>query len=526
MEWISTAQSSPLVQTSLLLIAAISALLLWRWSGQRGAAAAHWPPGPPAWPIIGHLHLLGHLPHQSLAKLAQTYGPLMGLRLGGVQTIVASSPQMAKEILQTHDVAMAYRPRTAAVVHMYFDGKDMGFAPYGPFWRRMRQLCATELFSAKRLASSRHVREEEAHDLARMVAEMGKRGQKEVELRASLLAASNNITCRMAMGKKLADVSGGHGGKHSLLSLTEELLLLLAVFYVGDFIPWLWWLDPHRYLPRMKATGLEAKALMQELIDQRRQKPQRASPQDLLDVLLAAAADPKQEIPITDDNIMGLILDLFAGGSDTSSVTVEWALANLINNPQAMHKLQEELKSVVGEERFVTEDDIDNLPYLGSVLKESMRLHPTVPLLLPHECRQECQIGGYKVPSKTRVYVNTWAIGRDPTVWERSLDFWPERFDKNKLDLRGQNFELLPFGAGRRGCPGWALGLLNVHLMVATLVQSFTWSLKSPSCSPNCPSNMTQRLDMSERFGLTVTMDKPLCAFATPRLSFPLFGLL
>ncbi|KAI5077568.1 hypothetical protein GOP47_0007392 [Adiantum capillus-veneris] len=382
MEWFSAAKSSlelhsTFVEVSLLLIAAAaSALLLRRWGSAgnadgRRTAASQWPPGPAAWPIIGHLHLLGHLPHQSLCKLAQTYGPLMGLRLGGVPTIVASSPQMAKEVLQIHDVVMAYRPRTAAVVHMYFDGRDMGFAPYGPFWKRMRQLCATELFNGKRLASFRHVREEEARDLASAVVEMGQRGKREVELRSSLLAASNNITCRMVMSKKVGDVVSTHGGKHDLLSLTEELLLLLAVFYVGDFIPWLSWLDPHCYLKRMKIAGHRAKALMQEVINQRRlQARQGASAQDLLDVLLAASEDPNQDVPITDDNIMGLILDLFAGGSDTSSVTVEWALADLINNPKAMQKLQEELDSVVGKERLVTEDDIESLPYLGSVLKE------------------------------------------------------------------------------------------------------------------------------------------------------------
>ncbi|KAI5078107.1 hypothetical protein GOP47_0007931 [Adiantum capillus-veneris] len=120
------------------------------------------------------------------------------------------------------------------------------------------------------------------------------------------------------------------------------------------------------------------------------------------------------------------------------------------------------------------------------------------------------------------VYINTWAIGRDPSIWERPLEFWPERFDNNNVDLRGQSFELLPFGAGRRGCPGWALGLLNVHLILATLIQSFAWSLES-SCSSLKHSSHIECLDMSERFGLTVTMDKPLQAYATPRLPLHMY---
>ncbi|MCO5606390.1 hypothetical protein L7F22_060578 [Adiantum nelumboides] len=213
--------------------------------------------------------------------------------------------------------------------------------------------------------------------------------------------------------------------------------------------------------------------------------------------------------------------DLFTGASDTSSSTVEWALADLINNPQAMHKLQEELDSIVGKDRLVTENDIENLPYLGLVLKESMRLHPVVPLLLPYESIKECSIGPYKIPAKTRAYVNTWAIGRDPLVWEMPLDFWPERFDCRNLGAQGQSFELLPFGAGRRRCPGSALAILNIHLLLATLVQGFSWSLASPS-SPSFGSN-AQFLDMSEKFGTTISMENCLCAFATPRLDLHIY---
>ncbi|MCO5606378.1 hypothetical protein L7F22_060566 [Adiantum nelumboides] len=524
MEWITMVKScvelhSIAVQLVLVLIAL--ALLLWKpFYGYHGGRTSAWPPGPPAWPIVGHLHLLGQLPHQSLCKLSKTYGPLLGLRLGAVPTIVASSPQMAKEIMQTHDLVFANRPHSvAAVRNMYFG--NMGFAPYGPLWKRMRLLCATELFNGKRLASMRHVREEEARGLARTVmATATAVPQQQVELRPGLFAAAMNIISRMAMGKKVGEVSGV-SAECDLERLTEEMLFLLGVFYVGDFVPWLWWLDPHRYLKRMKAAGREAKALVQQAINQRRQQPSSTSPHDFLDVLLAAAADPNHDVPLTDNNISSLILDLFTGASDTSSSTVEWALADLINNPQAMHKLQEELDSIVGKDRLVTENDIENLPYLGLVLKESMRLHPVVPLLLPYESIKECSIGPYKIPAKTRAYVNTWAIGRDPLVWEMPLDFWPERFDCRNLGAQGQSFELLPFGAGRRRCPGSALAILNIHLLLATLVQGFSWSLASPS-SPSFGSN-AQFLDMSEKFGTTISMENCLCAFATPRLDLHIY---
>ncbi|KAH7441007.1 hypothetical protein KP509_03G020800 [Ceratopteris richardii] len=436
---------------------------------------------------------------------------------------------MAKEILQTNDIVFASRARFAAAVQMYFNCADMVFAPYGPMWKFMRQLCATELFNAKRLSSFRNVREEESRDISRAVLEIGNKGNAPVKLRAMLFAASNNITCRMCMGKKFGEISsidkGSEGERPDLLSLVEELMRLLGVFYIGDFIPWLWWLDLYGYLRQMKATSRKARCFMQEIIDHRRQElngraAQHSGPEDMLDVMIAAADDPKAEFRISDENIMGLILDLFSGGSDTSSVTVEWALADLMNNQEAMVKLQAELDAVVGKSRLVTESDVINLPYLSCVLKESMRLHPSVPLLLPHESVEACQIGGYRIPAKTRANVNTWAIGRDPSVWERPLEFWPERFDGNNLDLRGKQFELLPFGSGRRGCPGWSLGVLNVQIMLATLVQGFTWSV----CSPSSPPQATQQpIDMSERFGTNVHMDKPLTVYATPRLPLSLY---
>lgn len=484
-----------------------------------------WPPGPPARPLLGHLHLLGDLPHQSLCNLSKIYGPLMGLRFGSHPAIIVSSPAMAKEILQTHDLAFANRPWLVTAVHMYSNGTNMGFAPYGPYWKFLRQLFATEVFSSKRLEASRHVREEEIHALTLSVLQTAReKPEALVEPRATLLATSNDINCRLMMGKRISEFSNAMTGKGDLLSLVEEVMYLLCVFNVGDFIPWIAWLDLQGYEKRMKAAGRRCKAVMQAVIDERKESYKRKEANavrhnDLLDVLLHAAAHD-DGIPITDDNIVAIILDVFVGGSDTSSVTVEWALANLINHPEVMQRVQEELDEVVGKARWVKEVDIPALPYLGTVIKESMRMHPVVPLLIPHVSAQECQIGGYRLPAKTRAYVNTWAIGRDPTIWERPLDFWPERFRENNLDVHGQNFELLPFGSGRRKCPGYALGLLNVHLMLASLVQGFTWSLVPPNA---IEAHGHKQLDMSERFGLTVAMAKPLRAFAIPRLPSHLY---
>ncbi|KAI5071522.1 hypothetical protein GOP47_0013773 [Adiantum capillus-veneris] len=390
----------------------------------------------------------------SLSHLSSTYGPLMGLRLGSVRAVVASSPQMAKEILQTHDLTFCHRPRVAAAVHMFFNCGDIASSPdNGPVWKLMRQLCATELFTAKRLASFRHTREEEVRRMVRAVVEMGEEGKRAVELRRAVVAATNNIVCRMAMGKRVGEFRMGRGEQQDVVqSLVKELMRLLGVFYVGE--PCLWWLDPYGYVKQMKATDSAGG----DRGEKARKKKSRS-------------------VRITDDNIMGIILDLFTGGSDSSSITIEWALADLISNEQVMHKLRKEIDNLVGNERLITESDIENLPYLALVVKESMRLHLVAPLLIPHESCKECQIGEYKIPAKTRAYINTWAIGHDPLLWEMPLRFWLERFENKNFDLYGKNFELLPFGVGRRGCLGWALALLNVHLMLATLVQGLNFFL-------------------------------------------------
>ncbi|KAH7436223.1 hypothetical protein KP509_05G008900 [Ceratopteris richardii] len=479
------------------------------------------PPCPPALPVIGHLHLLGDLPHQSFWKLSQRYGPLISLRLGNVSAVVASTSQMAKEILHTHDQIFAYRPRTAGGVYTCFDCCDVAFSPLGPSWRFMRQMYATELFSPKRMEFFRSLREEEAHELVKSVLSDGEAGNRTVEVRHLLLEASNNINCRMVMGKKMKEVAVA--ADTDLQTVIDDVVSLTGVFYLGDYIPWLAWLDPNGSMKRMKKTGERTKALLQAEIDERRRKPVlNGGHRDLLDALLAAAEsatlrDSNLNIPLADHHIMAAIMDVLVGGSETSPTIVEYALADLINHPEAMMKAQEELDKVVGKERLVKERDVANLKYLDCVIKESMRLHPILPFLIPREAEQECIIDGYRIAPKTRIYVNTLAIHRDPSVWEKPLEFVPERFQSKAMQLKGHYFEFLPFGLGRRRCPGWALGIANVRLMLARLIHGFSWEYTG---SPR----RGQAVDMTERFGLTVNLAHRLRTLAKPRLPLHVYS--
>lgn len=194
--------------------------------------------------------------------------------------------------------------------------------------------------------------------------------------------------------------------------------------------------------------------------------------------------------------------DLFVAGTDTTSNTLEWAMAELLHNPETLLRVQAELRQTIGKDKLVKESDIARLPYLQAVVKETFRLHPAVPFLLPRKVEVDTEMCGFIVPKDAQVLVNVWAIGRDPNLWENPNLFMPERFLGSDMDVRGQNFELIPFGAGRRICPGLLLGIRMVQLMLASLIHSYDWKLEDGLT----PENM----NMEEKFGFTLQKAQPL----------------
>lgn len=481
------------------------------------------PPSPPSLPILGHLHLLGNLPHQSLYRLSQIYGPLMHLRLGSVATLVASSPDMAKEILQNQDLTFASRPRTAAGIYTVYNCSDIAWSPYGPYWRQIRQICVMDLLNSRRMEDFKPIRVEEKILLVRSIWEDSISGH-EIPVLSKLMTYSNNVISKMALGKPFSQLATVcKDPSVNIVKLFNELLHLNGQFVVGDFLPYLQWMDLQGYVRKMKRVAREFDGALQEIVDDRREARKKTDQSDVrpdfLDLLLQLASQDSQ---ITDNCIKALLADMFSAATDTSAMTTEWALAELLRDPKIMRKLQAEMDSVIGRERLMQESDIHQLPYLQAVVKETMRLHPTGPLLIPHESTKPCTVGGFEIPEKTRALVNVWAIGRDADAWEKPLRFWPERFMGSNVDVKGKHFQLLPFGAGRRGCPGLNLGLVNVQIGVGSLVHAFEWQPYSPTSqltvkSQNDDGNVID-MDMSEQFGLTVGKAVPLLAIATPRL--------
>ncbi|XP_019462434.1 PREDICTED: cytochrome P450 CYP736A12-like [Lupinus angustifolius] len=465
------------------------------------------PPGPRGLPILGSLHKLGDNPHRDLHQLSQKYGPIMHLRLGVVPTIVVSSPQAAEQFLKTHDLVFANRPPLEAAKYISWDQKNLSFADYGPYWRNMRKMCTLELLSHSKINSYRSMRQEELDLLIKLLKDAANDGAA-VDISAKISTLAADISCRMVLGRKYMDKDLDDKGFKAVM---KETMHLAGTPNIGDYIPYVGALDLHGLKRRMKAVGKIFDDFFEKVIDEHMQLENREDKvEDFVDVMLGFVGREESEYRIERPNIKAVLLDMLAASMDTSATAIEWTISELMKHPMVMKKLQIELETVVGMKRKVDESDLDKLEYLNMVIKESLRLHPVAPLLVPHKSMEDCIVGDFFIPKKSRVIVNAWAIMRDPSAWADPEKFWPERFEGSNIDVRGRDFQLIPFGTGRRGCPGLQLGLTVVNLVVAQLVHCFDWKL------PN--DMLPSDLDMTEHFGLTLPRAKHLVAIPAYRL--------
>ncbi|XP_052182809.1 trimethyltridecatetraene synthase-like [Diospyros lotus] len=475
------------------------------------------PPGPRPWPIIGNLNLIGSLPHRSIHNLSQKYGHIMHLRFGSFPVVVGSSVEMAKVFLKTMDVTFACRPKTAAGKYTTYNYSDITWSPYGAYWRQARRMCLMELFSAKRLESFEYIRVEE---LTSLLKELYKCSGKPILLKDQMSTVSLNVISRMVLGKRYLDQEEESPvTPEEFKKMLDELFLLNGVFNIGDSIPWIDFLDLQGYVKRMKALAKKFDVFLEHVLDEHNDRRQAEGEnfvaRDMVDVLLQLADDPNNEVKLERHGVKAFTQDLLAGGTESSAVTTEWAISEIIKRPEVFDKAVEELDRVIGRDRWVEEKDIPKLPYIEAIVKETMRMHPVAPMLVPRFSREDCQVAGYDIPKGTRVLVNVWTIGRDPSLWDEPEEFRPERFIGKAIDVKGQDYELLPFGSGRRMCPGYSLGLKVIQASLANLLHGFTWSL---------PDNTKLGdLNMEETFGLSTPKKIPLVALVQPRLSPELY---
>lgn len=490
-----------LVCTFLLIVALLKMKLLLNRTRTKG----YLPPSPPKLPIIGNLHQLGKMPHISLGKIAQKLGPMMFLQLGEVPTVVISSAAMAKEVMKTHDLAFSSRPQLYSAKWLFYNCTNIVFSPYGAYWRHVRKICILELLSTKRVQSYGFIREEEVSRLLRRIADSC---SKPINLSKLLGLYANDVLCRAVLGRNFSEA--GDYDMHGFQSMLEEYQELLGGFSIGDFFPskeFVHLLTGHKR--RLQNTFKRFDNFFEQVVREHLD-PERNNEgeKDILDVLLEIQKNGSSEMSLTLDNVKAILLDMFAAGTDTSFIVLDWGMTELIMNPKIMKKAQAEIRRVVGERQVVLENDLPQLHYLKAVIKEIFRLHPPVPVLVPRESIQDVTIEGYNIPAKTRVFINVWAIGRDPESWKNPETFDPERFVGSTIDFKGQDFELLPFGAGRRGCPGITFGAVTVELALAQLLHSFDWKLP--------PGVEAKDLDLTEAFGISMPKTSDLIVVAKP----------
>lgn len=459
------------------------------------------PPGPTKLPIIGNLHQLAakNIPtHRRLRELAREHGPIMHLRLGEVSTVVISSAEGAREVMKTHDINFANRPQLMVGKILYYNYSDIGLAPYGEYWRQVRKIATLELFTLKRVQSFRYIREEEVSKFVKYLASPAASGSI-VDLSDKLFSLMFNITSRTVFGQK------GEEQEAFRVFLTD-LVDVLAGFSLADLYPSIKLLDSMSGLRRKLEEMIKSSdRMLHPIIEEHLSKKKREASitdEDLVDVLMKfhndSPNDDSNHLPfsLTINNIKSVILEIFSAGSETSFATIEWAMSALMKNPELMERAQAEVRELYKEKGIIGESTLNELRFLKMVIKETLRLHPVVPLLVPRESIEHCQILGYDIPPKTRLIVNEWAIATDPKYWEDPDVFKPERFEGSSVDFKGTNFEFIPFGAGRRMCPGIALGVANVELVLAMLLYHFDWKLPG-SIKP-------KDLDMDEQFALTM----------------------
>ncbi|CAN1163423.1 6,7,8-trihydroxycoumarin synthase [Linum perenne] len=353
------------------------------------------PPGPKGLPLIGNLFQIdASAPHRYLWKLSQFHGPLMTLKQGRVCILVVSSAKMAREIMKTHDLIFCNKQSVVGQQKLSYNGLDLAFAPYGPYWREMKKICVVHLFNYNRVQSFHSIRESEVSKMVEKISNNAFRS-KPSNLSEAMMSLSSIIICRVAFGK------------------------------------------------RYEEEGIER--------------------------MLQIWKDRSFKVQLTFDNIKAILMNIFVGGTDTSAATVVWSMTYLMKNPRVMIKAQEEVRHAIGKKRFVNEEYIQQLSYLKNVVKET---------IAARESTESCKIDGYEIPAKTVVYVNAWAIGRDTEAWgENPEEFKPERFIGKSIDVKGLDFELIPFGAGRRICPGIHMGISTVELALANLLYAFDWEM-------------------------------------------------
>ncbi|XP_027117143.1 cytochrome P450 81Q32 [Coffea arabica] len=449
------------------------------------------PPSPaPALPIIGHLHLIKQPLHRTLHKLSQKCGPIFSLWFGTRLVVVVSSPSMVEECFTKNDIVLANRPRLILGKYVGYNYSDIIDVPYGDHWRNLRKLFTNEILSPARLSMFLSIRQDEIMRLLRKLYEISDNNFAKVELQSKFSVLSLNVIMRMVTGKRYFGEGEDTEEAKKFRGLIRKVFESAGASNPGDFLPLLRWVDYKNFEKSLARIGKEIDVFFQGLIEEHRCD---RSKNTMIDHLLTL--QESQPECYDDEVIKANILALLFAATDTSAVTMEWAMSLLLNHPNVLEKARTELDTHLGKDRLIHEQDLPKLPYLHNIIMETFRLIPPVPLLVPHEASADCTVGGYDLPSGTMLLVNAWEIHRDPDVWDDPTSFKPERFE----GLQVEPSKLMPFGMGRRSCPGAGLAHRVVGVALGSLIQCFEWQRVGP-----------KEVDLAEGIGITTHKAEPL----------------
>ncbi|KAI3820897.1 hypothetical protein L1987_08448 [Smallanthus sonchifolius] len=475
--------------------------LAWALSKSRSKTTI---PGPSGIPLLGLVFAFtSSLTHRILAKLSKTFNatPLMAFSVGFTRFVISSHPETAKEILNSS--AFADRPVKESAYELLFH-RAIGFAPYGEYWRNLRRISAVHMFSPKMISTSGCFREKLGLKLVNQVSSsMNRDGFVEVKKLLHFASLNNVMMC--VFGKSY-DGFGGNGGCDGceVEELVREGYELLGIFNWSDHFPVISWFDFQGVRRRCRDLVSRVNVFVTEIIDEHRERRSVKGGDvadydgDFVDVLL----DLESENKFNESDMIAVLWEMIFRGTDTVVILLEWILARIVLHPDIQARAQSEIDSVVGSSRPVSDADLPNLPYLHAIVKETLRVHPPGPLLSwARLAIHDTLVGPHMVPAGTTAMVNMWAITHDERIWADPETFNPDRFMSQEVSIMGSDLRLAPFGAGRRVCPGKAMGLATVQLWLAQLLQNFKWV---------GPVSGSDPIDLSECLKMSMEMKKPL----------------
>lgn len=416
---------------------------------------------------------------------------------------MVSSPSAVEECFTKNDVIFANRPKFVMGKYIGYDYTVVSLAPYGDHWRNLRRLSAVEIFASNRLNLFLGIRRDEIKQLLLRLSRNSVENFAKVELKSMFSELLLNITMRMVAGKRFyGDNMKDVEEAREFREISKEILEFSGTSNPGDFLPILQWIDYQGYNKRALRLGKKMDVFLQGLLDECRsnKRSDLENRNTMIDHLLSLQESEPEYY--TDEIIKGLIVAMQVGGADTTAVTIEWAMSLLLNHPEVLKKARDELDTHIGHDCLIDETDLPKLQYLQSIISESLRLFPSTPLLVPHFSTEDCKLGGFDVPGGTMLLVNAWALHRDPKLWNDPTSFKPERFETGE----SETYKLLPFGVGRRACPGIGLANRVMGLTLGSLIQCFDWKRVDE-----------KEIDMAEGQGLTMPKVEPLEAMCKTR---------